>query len=255
MMQCLLKALFDSKKGFLVDNIKIALVGKISEAYDSYSKVKEAVNHAASYLSVDVDLLWVDSNNVTPMNVQETLKPADGVILLGGFGKQGTEGMIVATKYAREKSIPLLGICLGMQIIIIEFARSVLGYQEATSEEFDQYTKYPVVHKIAKDNENPLRQGVFSVSIQENSLAASIYQKEVINESFRHSYGFNVNYENEYQNNGLKVSGRLLNDKAVEIVEIPNHPFFIGVQYHPEFQSSLDNPHPLFVNLFKKLKK
>ena len=254
-MQCLPKALFDGKKSFLVDNIKIALVGKISEAYDSYSKVKEAVNHAASYLRIDVDIVWVDSNLVNSHNVENILKPADGIILLGGFGNQGTDGMIIATKYARENSVLLLGICLGMQIMTIEFARNVLGYCGATSEEFDKNTKHPVIHRIQIDSDNSLRQGSYQIALVENSLAFSIYQKELISESFRHGYEFNTNYEEEFKRNGLKLSGRLLDSKSIEIIEITNHPFFIGVQYHPEFQSSLDNPHPLFVNLLKIIKK
>ena len=233
--------------------IKLALVGKINEAYDSYSKVKEAVENAASYLSVDVELLWIDSNSVNDSNVEAVLKQANGIVLLGGFGNQGTEGMVATTRYARENNVSILGICLGMQIMVIEFARSVLNYKTATSTEFDEQTKYPVIHRIAKQNDNQLRQGGYVVKLEPNSLAASIYNKESIYETFRHGYEFNLDYENAFISNGLSITGRLQDNYGVEVVEIANHPFFIGVQYHPEFQSSINNPHPLFVGLLKKL--
>ena len=237
-----------------MNNIKLALVGKINEAYDSYSKVKEAVNHAASYLHVKVEILWIDSVIINDNNVQETLEKADGIILLGGFGERGVEGMIVATKYARENNIPILGICLGMQIMVIEFARNVLGYKNATSTEFNEITEYPVIHKISNENK-PLREGTFVCSVDNDSLAYQIYEQNMVEECFRHGYEFNLDYEKQYLAKSMRISGHLLEEDSIEIVELPQNNFYIGVQYHPEFKSSSLNPHPLFIALIKECSK
>ena len=235
--------------------IKIALVGKISEPNNSYENVKEAVDHAASSLNVQIEILWVDSVLVNSSNVKHTLKTADGIILLGGFGESGVEGMINTAAYARENNVPILGICLGMQIMVIEFARNVLGYKEATSTEFNIETTYPVVDRIKGLKDGELREGVLSCLTDKNSLAYQIYGQEIIVECFRHGYEFNTDYKDAYINHGVRFSCHLKDSVSIEILEIPNNNFYIGVQYHPEFESSPSKPHPLFVGLLESIKK
>ena len=243
-----------------MNKITIALVGKISEAYNSYSKVQDAVNHAASSLNVLVDILWVDSVDVNKTNVEVKLQTANGIILLGGFGENGTEGMIEVARFARENNVPLLGICLGMQIIIIEFARNVLGLKTATSTEFDKNTLYPVVDRIVNQNkitdvEKRMSIGTFSCKLDNNSLAYSVYGKEIIEECFRHGYEFNIKYKEQYLNKGMRLSGTSDDGESIDIVEIPSNNFYLGVQFHPEFKSRPNKPHPLFVKFVESAVK
>ena len=234
--------------------ITIALVGKITDSYDSYSKVEESVFHSRDFLKIDVDILWVDSSKVDRTNVEESINGADGIILLGGFGENGVEGMIETAKYARENNIPLLGICLGMQVIVIEFARNVLGYKNATSTEFNEKTGHPVVDKTPekrKDN-NAMRKGCYLCDIVKDSLAHHIYEREITEEVFRHGYEFNNLYKEQYEDKGLSFTGSLNGSYAVEIVEFPQNEFYLGVQFHPEFRSSSTKPHPLFTRLIQK---
>lgn len=237
-----------------MNKITIAFVGKINEAYDSYSKVQEAVKYTASSLNVLVDILWLDSTIINKSNVEAKLESANGVILLGGFGENGTEGMIETAKYARENNVPLLGICLGMQIIVIEFARNVLGYENATSTEFDQKTPYPVVDRVVDqskitDKSKRMSNGIFPCVLSKNSLAYSIYKSAIIEECFRHGYEFNTKYKKEYLDHGMRLSGTSNNHQSIDVVEIPANTFYLGVQFHPEFKSTISKPHPLFVGL------
>ena len=237
-----------------MDKINIALVGKITESYDSYINVKESVLYAAAYLDIEISITWVNSSKVNESNINKTFKSANGMILLGGFGETGTEGMVLAAQFARENDIPLLGICLGMQIITIEFARNVLGYKAATSEEFNKDTLYPVVRKIPSLKEG-MRLGTYNVDIAKDSLAYKTYQQEEVEERFRHGYEFNLEYKEQYISNGMCISGTLKDTSSVEIIEMPSKKYFIGVQFHPEYRSDPLNPHPLFIGLLKALIK
>ena len=234
--------------------VKIALVGKYTQLHDAYLSVEESIFHAASSLDAKAEILWIDSEKITEKNVKETLKEADGLIIPGGFGTRGIEGMIESAKYARENNIPCLGICLGMQVMVIEYARSVLGYKDANSSEFDENTTHPViallpeqVNIVAKGA--TMRLGSYPCSLQKDSLAKSLYDKDMINERHRHRYEFNNIYRQDFIDKGLKLSGLSPNKSLVEIVECPNNKYHIGSQFHPEFKSRPTKPHPLFVGL------
>ena len=234
--------------------VKIALVGKYIQLHDAYLSVEESIFHAASHLGAKADILWIDSEHLTDSNVKDTLKNADGIIIPGGFGVRGIEGMIVAAKYARENNIPLLGICLGMQVIVIEYARNVLGYKDANSREFNENTKYPVIDLLPEqvnivDKGATMRLGSYPCVLQKDSLAYQVYQKETINERHRHRYEFNNIYRKEYLDNGMKLSGQSPNKNLVEIVECTSNTYYIGSQFHPEFKSRPTKPHPLFLGL------
>ena len=238
------------------NNVKIAFVGKYTQLHDAYLSIEEALFHAASELDTKADVLWVDSAQVNESNVKDILKDADGIIIPGGFGNRGVEGMIVAAKYARENNVPLLGICLGMQIIVIEYARNVLGLKDANSTEFDQNTPNPVIsmmdeQKMVVTKGGTMRLGSYRCVIEKDSLAYSLYKKEEISERHRHRYEFNDSYKQKYIENHMKLSGQSPEHKLVEIVEYPKNSFYIGVQFHPEFKSRPLKPHPLFKGLIE----
>ena len=246
-------AMVDKIKG-AHKQVKIALVGKYTQLHDAYLSVEESIFHAASSLDAKAEILWIDSEKITEKNVKETLKEADGLIIPGGFGTRGIEGMIESAKYARENNIPCLGICLGMQVMVIEYARSVLGYKDANSSEFDENTTHPViallpeqVNIVAKGA--TMRLGSYPCSLQKDSLAKSLYNKDMINERHRHRYEFNNIYRQDFIDKGLKLSGLSPNKSLVEIVECPKNKYHIGSQFHPEFKSRPTKPHPLFVGL------
>ena len=236
--------------------VKIALVGKYVALHDAYLSVEEALFHAASSLDAICEIDWVDSEQLDETNVKEILKDADGVIIPGGFGNRGIEGMIEAAHYARSNNIPLLGICLGMQVVTIEFARNVLGYKDANSKEFDEETLHPVIdlsyeqRGITKKGAT-MRLGSYPCRIKEDTLAIKLYGTDAINERHRHRYEFNNDYENEFLDKGMVISGVYTKKKLVEIVEVPTHPYYIACQFHPEFKSRPDKPHPLFVGLIE----
>ena len=234
--------------------VKIALVGKYTELHDAYLSVGESIFHAASALDAKADIIWVNSEELSEENVSEKLKEADGIIIPGGFGVRGIEGMVAAAKYAREKNLPCLGICLGMQIMVIEYARNVLGYADANSTEFDETTTHPVidflpeqVNIIAKGA--TMRLGSYPCTLQKDSIVISLYNKDVINERHRHRYEFNNIYRQDFINGGLKLSGLSPNKTLVEIVELPTNRYYVGSQFHPEFKSRPTKPHPLFTGL------
>ena len=239
--------------------VSIAIVGKYVKLEDSYLSVIESVKHAGYKNGVGVNIKLIDSEKITSQNVEEMLKDFDGVIVPGGFGNRGIEGKIETIKYVRENKIPFLGICLGMQMAVIEFARNVLKYNDANSVEFDENTAHPVIH-IMEDQKNvtkkggTMRLGAYPCVLKQGTYARKIYGEEKISERHRHRYEFNNDYREEIEKAGLKISGTSPNGNLVEIVELEeeNHPFFVAGQFHPEFKSRPDRPSPLFVELVKK---
>lgn len=236
--------------------VEIALVGKYVSLQDSYKSITEAFIHAGATLETEVKIRWVYSGDITQDNVVEALAGVDGVLVAPGFGDRGIEGKIWATKYARENKIPLLGICLGMQIITIEFARNVLGLERANSVEFDATTDAPVIslmedQKNVVDKGGTMRLGAWKCSLLPNSKLAEIYGNKNISERHRHRYEFNSEYKDDFEKDGLIPTGFNPDTQLVETLELKDHPFFVGVQYHPEYKSTVETPHPLFTAFVK----
>ena len=242
--------------------VNIAIVGKYVKLEDSYLSVIESVKHAGYKNGVGVNIKLIDSEKITSENVKEKLKDFNGIIVPGGFGNRGVEGKIEAIKYARENKVPFLGICLGMQMAVIEFARDVLDHSDANSVEFDENTSYPIIHimenqKGVTKKGGTMRLGAYPCVLKEGSYARKIYGQERIIERHRHRYEFNNDYKEEMEKAGLKISGTSPDGSLVEIVELEEdkHPFFVAGQFHPEFKSRPDRPGPLFVELVKKAKE
>ena len=252
--------MIDNIKTLKDENVYIAIVGKYIKLEDSYLSVVESIKHGGFANGVKVYIEFVDCEEITKENVDDKLKKYSGIIVPGGFGNRGIEGKIVTIEYARENKVPFLGICLGMQMAVVEFARNVLGYEDANSEEFDETTEHPVIH-IMEDQIHvaqkggTMRLGAYPCNILENTVAKKVYEKDSIYERHRHRFEYNNKYREEMENKGLICSGLSPDGKLVEIVELKNHPYFIGVQFHPEFQSRPDRSHPLFVNLVKNAMK
>ena len=241
--------------------VNIAIVGKYVKLEDSYLSVIESVKHAGYKNGVGVNIKLIDSEKITRENVNDILKDFTGIIVPGGFGNRGIEGKIEAIKYARENIVPFLGICLGMQMAVIEFARDVLKHSDANSVEFDENTSYPIIHimenqKGVTKKGGTMRLGAYPCVLKEGSYARKIYGEEKILERHRHRYEFNNDYKEEMEKAGLKISGTSPDGSLVEIVELEEdkHPFFVAGQFHPEFKSRPDRPGPLFVELVKKAK-
>ncbi|MBK0369155.1 CTP synthase [Flavobacterium agrisoli] len=233
--------------------INIGLVGKYVEMQDCYKSILEAFIHAGASNETKVNVISIHSEHLDPENVADKLGNLDGVLVAPGFGERGIEGKIAAVRYVRENNIPFFGICLGMQMSVIEYARTVLGYADANSTEMNEKTTRPVVNlmeeqKNVTDKGGTMRLGAWKCEIKEGTLAHRIYGQTTISERHRHRYEFNSQYADELEKAGLIASGINPDTKLVEIVELANHPFFIGVQYHPEYKSTVANPHPLFVN-------
>jgi len=231
---------------------KIGLIGKYIELKDSYISINESLIHAGASNEVQVKTEWIHSEQITAENVKETLQGLDGVLVAPGFGERGIEGKIEAVRYARENNIPFLGICLGMQCAVIEFARNVLGKDEAHTTEIRKKTKDPVIflmeeQKAVTNMGGTMRLGAYECEIQKDSIAADAYKKELITERHRHRFEFNNKYLKEFNDAGLVATGINPEGKMVEIVENKKHPWFVGVQFHPEYSSTVLNPHPLFV--------
>ncbi|MCX7905078.1 MAG: CTP synthase [Elusimicrobiales bacterium] len=236
------------------NSLKIIMAGKYTKLRDSYKSLNEAILHASVANGIRVDIEYLDTEE-SKAKIEQKVKSCDGLIIPGGFGERGIEGKIHAIKIARENRIPFFGICLGMQCCVIEFARNVLGLKNANSTEFDPKTPYPVITLI-KNQKNvykgaSMRLGNYPCSIKKNTLAWKIYSKSIIYERHRHRYEFNNRYIYSFEKRGMKISGLNKKDNLVEIVEITDHPFFIGVQFHPEFNSKPLNPHPIFVEFIK----
>ena len=247
----------------VVDNIKastkpvnIALVGKYVALHDAYLSVSEALYHGGFENHAKVNIQWIDSEGLENANLDEVFKDTDGIILPGGFGDRGIEGMISVATYARQKQIPYLGICLGMQIAAIAFARSALGFEDANSYEFDPQSKHTIID-FMEDQSNDIRKGgtmrlgSYPCSLRADTNIWACYKKDMIDERHRHRYEFNNDYRSEFERNDMMIVGTSPDKQLVEAIEYKNHPFYIGVQYHPEFKSRPNRPHPLFVGLVK----
>lgn len=242
----------------LKDEVEIALVGKYVELHDAYISVSESLKHAGYANNIKVNINWVNSEELEKVDdISPYFKNSKGIIVPGGFGSRGIEGKIKAINYARVNKIPFLGLCLGMQLAVIEFARNVCGIDDANSTEFDELTQNPVIDLMAEQKEiinmgGTLRLGNYDCKITKGTLAYQDYKEENVKERHRHRYEFNNKYKETLEKNGMVFSG--INEKAnlVEIVEIPNHPHFIACQFHPEFKSRPTRPHPLFNSFIKE---
>jgi CTP synthase len=244
------------------DEIEIAVCGKYTHLKDAYKSIIEALTHAGAFFETKVKIKWIESETIEKYGIEE-VKKVDGILIPGGFGHRGIEGKIKACKFARENRIPYFGICLGMQIAVIEFARNVLKLKNANSTEFDPETSQPVI-KILPEKENikyfggTLRKGAYPCKIKKGTLAEKIYKKNLIYERHRHRYEFNPDYKELFERKGMIISGESPDGYLAEIIEIHGHPFFIGVQFHPEFKSRPLKPHPIFrefIRISKKKKK
>ncbi len=237
-------------------NVTIGIVGKYVQLHDAYLSVAEALRHAGYVYGARVNIEWIDSETVTDENAAEILGICDGILVPGGFGNRGIEGMVCAARYARENNVPYLGICLGMQIAVIEFARSVCGLRDANSGEFDENTKNKVIDFMPDQNDEidkggTLRLGAYPCKIKEGTKMQECYNSLLISERHRHRYEFNNDYRDIMQKNGLVLSGMSPDGHIIETVENPSNNFFVGVQYHPEFKSRPNKAHPLFMGLVR----
>lgn len=238
------------------NTVEIGLIGKYVELQDAYKSIVEAFIHAGTKNDIKVIIKWIHSESFTTKNIQQKLKGLNGILVAPGFGERGIEGKISAIQYARENKIPFLGICLGMQMAVIEFARNVVGLKDAFSTEMDPSTKHPVINlmesqKEITDKGGTMRLGAWKCLLKKDSKSYQAYQTEIISERHRHRYEFNNDYLEQITNAGMIATGVNPETNLVEIVEIPSHPWFVGVQYHPEYKSTVLNPHPLFVDFVK----
>ncbi|HAE91848.1 CTP synthase [Tissierella praeacuta] len=236
--------------------VKIALVGKYVELKDAYISVSESLNHGAIANNVEVEIKWIHAEEINEDNYEELLSDVDGILVPGGFGDRGVEGKIVAIKYARENKIPYLGICLGMQLAVVEFARNVAKLKDAHSSELNPETPYPVIDLMPEQKDidalgGTMRLGLYPCKIKEGSKALEIYNDEIIYERHRHRYEFNNEYRDKLEEEGLIISGVSPDERLVEMIELKDHPWFIAVQYHPELKSRPTKAHPLFREFIK----
>ena len=237
--------------------ITIAIVGKYIELPDSYLSIIESLTHAGSAFETQINIKWVNSEKITDDNINEELKNCNGILIPGGFGNRGIEGMIKAVTYARENNIPYLGICLGMQMAVVEFARNVLNFKDANSSEFE-ITQHNVIDIIDEQKNiqhkgGTMRLGAYPCKLKEGSKLHKLYDTEVIYERHRHRYEFNNKYRQAFVENGMDICGISLDEKLVECVEIPSHKWYVGVQFHPEFKSRPNRPHPVFLGFVKAI--
>lgn len=236
--------------------VEIAIVGKYIQLSDAYLSVVEALRHGAIEIGVELNIRWVDSEEVQNNSIESDLKNIDGIVVPGGFGIRGIDGKIAAIQYAREQNIPFLGLCLGMQCSVIEWARHIAKLERADSAEFDPETPNPVINLLPEQQDvvdlgGTMRLGLYPCRLQRDTLAYQLYQQEVVYERHRHRYEFNNAYRNLFVESGYQISGTSPDGRLVEMVELPSHPFFIAAQFHPEFQSRPNTPHPLFRGLVK----
>ncbi len=242
------------------EKVVVAIVGKYIKLEDSYISVIESLHHAGFANNINVEIKLIDSETITPETVEKTLKGVNAIIAPGGFGSRGIEGKIEAIKYARQNKIPFLGICLGMQMAVVEFARNVLGLKDANSTEFNKKTTNPVIHMMEEQKEidkkgGTMRLGAYKCILKDGSLAQELYQTSQISERHRHRFEYNNEYKKMLEEVGLICSGTSPDGKLVEIVEYKNHPYFIASQFHPELKSRPNRPSPLFVGLIKVAKE
>lgn len=231
--------------------VKIGIVGKYVQLHDAYMSVKEALTHAAIQAEHRLDIVWIQSDELEKGKHQETLLALDGIVVPGGFGYRGVEGKIIAARIARENQIPYLGLCLGMQVMCVEFARNVLGLEDANSSEFNDLSENPVIDLMLEQRQvsdlgGTMRLGEYPCKLKEGSIAAQAYGRPIIMERHRHRFEFNNDYREQFETAGMVFSGLSPDDLLVEIAEIAGHPFMLGSQFHPEFLSRPNNPHPLF---------
>ena len=236
--------------------VEIGLVGKYVELPDAYKSINESLIHAGASNESRVIIKLIHSEKISEKNIKDLFKDLKGILIAPGFGERGIEGKILAAKYAREKNIPFLGICLGMQCAVIEFARNVLNFCEAHSTEMDRYTDYPVIdlmeeQKGVTEKGGTMRLGAYPCVLKKDSKSYQAYNKLDISERHRHRYEFNNDFLKDYEKAGMKAVGINPDTNLVEIMEIPGHPWFVGVQFHPEYSSTVLHPHPLFVNFIK----
>ncbi|HZJ22448.1 MAG TPA: CTP synthase [Anaerolineales bacterium] len=239
--------------------VKVALVGKYVELQDAYMSVREALKHAALANDVEVEIGWVHSADLEKDKGWDIIQNSDGILVPGGFGSRGIEGKILAARYAREKNVPYLGLCLGMQVMCIDFARGVLNHEDANSSEFDRGTEYPVIdlmldQRSITDLGGTMRLGLYPCELQKESKAAIAYGEEHVDERHRHRFEFNNAYKKDFEKGGMAFSGLSPDGKLVEIAELKDHPFMVGSQFHPEFLSRPMKPHPLFVGFVQAAK-
>jgi CTP synthase len=239
------------KQKSLANTVTIALVGKYVELHDAYLSVVESLKHGGIANDADVRIKWVNSEHLNSENIKNYLLKVDGILVPGGFGDRGIEGKILAAQYAREQKIPYFGICLGMQMAVIEFARNVAGLNGANSSEFDEKAKYPVIDLMPEQRDidekgGTMRLGLYPCKVKEGSKTYGIYMDELVYERHRHRYEFNNEYRETLTDKGMVLSGLSPSERLVEIIELPGHPWFVGVQFHPEFKSRPNKPHPLF---------
>ncbi|MDC1006224.1 CTP synthase, partial [Opitutales bacterium] len=233
--------------------IKIGMVGKYLDLQDSYLSVNESIVHGGIRNDCEVEVSYIDAEDIETKGAEELLSNLDGILVPGGFGDRGTEGKIIASRFARENNIPYFGLCLGMQIAVIDFARNQLGLTDANSTEFNPNTPHPVIdimgeQKEIKDKGATMRLGAWPCVLEKRSLAYNAYEKESISERHRHRYEFNNQYREQLEEAGLIISGTNPDRGLVEIIEVKNHPWFVAVQFHPEFQSKPNQAHPLFAS-------
>ncbi|MBF0235606.1 MAG: CTP synthase [Desulfamplus sp.] len=248
-------------------SVSIAIVGKYVDLTESYKSLNEALSHGGISNDSRVNLIFVDSSTLNHDNLKDKLNKADGILVPGGFGSRGIEGKILAVRYARENKIPFFGICLGMHMAVIEFARNIAGMEDANGSEFDDHTPYPVIYLMkewydeqtkqmekrdtSSDKGGTMRLGAYPCSLIPDTIAMTAYREENISERHRHRYEFNNEYKERLEKAGLVISGTSPDGQLVEIVELKDHPWFLGCQFHPEFKSRPANPHPLFREFIK----
>jgi CTP synthase len=236
--------------------IEIAIVGKYIQLSDAYLSVVEALGHAGIAEYAEVKLRWVSAEDIETHGAEKYLDNISGMIVPGGFGPRGVDGKVQAIKYARENQIPFLGLCLGMQCTVIEWARNIAQLERANSAEFDPDTPNPVINLLPEQEDvidlgGTMRLGLCPCRLSTDTLAHALYQQEVVYERHRHRYEFNNTYRNQFLETGYIVSGTSPDGRLIEIIELKDHPFFIATQFHPEFRSRPNNPHPLFVGFIK----
>ena len=244
----------------LTESVRIAMVGKYTALHDSYISVVEALKHGGFGNKVDIDIKWIDSDTIDESNVAEMLGDVDGILVPGGFGVRGIEGMILAANYARTNNVPYLGICLGMQIAMIEFARNVLGFRDANSMEFKNDTTHAVIDLMPEQKNvtelgATMRRGKYPCKLLPGSKVHECYGTDLIEERHRHRYEVNNIYRGEYERKGLVFSGQAPDGHVVEMIELPDHMWFVACQFHPEFKSRPNRPHPLFKSFIEAAKK
>ena len=233
--------------------VNIGLIGKYVELKDAYKSILESFIHAGAENEYEVNVHSIHSETITDANASKLLKDLSGILVAPGFGERGIEGKISAIRWARENNVPFFGICLGMQCAVIEFGRNILGFKDAHSTEFRPETPYPVIdlmeeQKAIDDKGGTMRLGAYPCRIDKESRSYKIYGEEDIWERHRHRFEFNNKYLDEYKNAGMKPVGINPKENLVEMIEIPDHPWFVGVQFHPEYKSTVAKPHPLFVS-------